>query len=287
MAEPRRPPQSLRASPPRGAGGQLRNSYHIKGWANILGGFRVAIAGLVVVLGTLVVLLVGWVPVRARGARLGGWVVTGMARLAAAVFDVRVRCDQPERLRLHRGFVFPNHLSYADIIVLLHLFPLRFLSNHVVEQTPLVGWVAKAIGTVFVDRGDRDARAEARRELAEALAERDHPPLVLFPEGRIGEGEVLHPLRRGAFEVAAAGSVPYLLCVIHYSDLETVRWRRDEPFGTALWRLARRRGTLDARLVFLGSVHPTPADDADALVTHAEDVLGTAIAPSGVGVERP
>lgn len=241
------------------------------------GGVRIAVVGIVVVLGTLLVLLAGVIPARVRGARLGGWVVTGMARLAAAVFAVRIACDQPERLRLHRGFVFPNHLSYADVIVLLHLFPLRFLSNHVVERTPLVGWVAKAIGTVFVDRGDQESRADARRELAEALRERDHPPLVLFPEGRIGEGEVLHPLRRGAFEVAAAGAVPYLLCAIHYSDLETIRWRRGEPFRTALWRLARHRGTLEARLVFLGAVHPTAEDDPDALVAHAEEVLGAAI----------
>lgn len=243
----------------------------------LLGGVRIAAAAGIVGVGALVVLALGWLPVRVRGARLGGWVVTGMARLAAAVFAVRVRCDRPERLRLHRGFVFPNHLSYADVIVLLHLFPLRFLSNHVVEQTPVVGWVAKAIGTVFVDRGDRGSRAEARRELAGALAARDHPPLVLFPEGRIGAGRVLHPLRRGAFEVAAAGSVPYLLCAIRYSALDTVRWRQNESFARALWRLARHRGVLDARLVFLGTVHPTPEDSADALVADAESLLGAAI----------
>ncbi len=243
----------------------------------MLGSLRITVVAVVVAVGTLAVLLAGLVPMRVRGARLGGWVVTAMARLAAVAFGVRVACEQPERLRLHRGFVFPNHLSYADIIVLLHLFPLRFLSNHVVERTPFVGWVAKAIGTVFVDRGDRDARAEARRELAEALRERDHPPLVLFPEGRIGEGGYLHPLRRGAFEVAAEGSVPYLLCAIHYSEVETIRWARGEPFMTALWRLARHRGPMEARLVFLGAVHPTPDDEADALVAHAENLLGAEI----------
>ncbi|MEP0547974.1 MAG: lysophospholipid acyltransferase family protein [Rhodothermales bacterium] len=244
---------------------------------SLVGAARFAAAGFVVVVGTVVVLATGWAPLRVRGARLAGWVVTGMARTATTLFGVRIVCDQPERLRLHRGFVFPNHVSFVDILVLLHLFPLRFLSNHVVERTLFVGWVAKAIGTVFVDRRDSEARAEARRELADALAEQDHPPLVLFPEGRIGEGEVLHPLRRGAFEVAAEGAIPYLLCAIRYSDLDAVHWRRREPFFAALWRLARHRGPLTARLVFLGSVHPTPADDPDALVRHAESLLGAAI----------
>lgn len=251
----------------------------------LLGGLRLLLVGTGLVVCTLLVLLAGSVPAQARGARLGGWIVTGMARIAAGVFAVRVVCEQPERLRLHRGFVFPNHLSYADIIVLLYLFPLRFLSNHVVERTPLVGWVAKAIGTVFVDRGDRDSRAEARRELAAALEAQDHPSLVLFPEGRIGEGEVLHPLRRGAFEVAASGAVPYLLTAIHYSDLETIQWRRGEPFRTALWRLARHRGVIEAQLSFVGAVHPTPNDDADALVAQAEDLLGAAISDDAARAE--
>lgn len=259
----------------------------------LLGCLRVAVVIAVVVLGTFVVLVVGAIPARVRGARLGGWVVTGMARFIAAVFAVRVVCDEAERLRMHRGFVLPNHLSYADVIVLLSVFPVRFLSNHVVERMPFVGWVARSIGTVFVNRGDRASRAAARRELAQALAERNHSPLVLFPEGRIGEGDMLHPLRRGAFEVAAEGSVPYLLSAIHYDDpatspdraLETISWRRGESFQTALWRLARHRGVLEARLDLLETVHPVPGDDADALVAHAEAVLGTAISASRAEAE--
>jgi 1-acyl-sn-glycerol-3-phosphate acyltransferase len=247
--------------------------------SDIVGLVRLLAVVAVLIVGTPLVLAARLLPRRVRGARLAGWVATGMARAAAAVFGVRIRCAQPERLRRHRGFVFPNHLSYADIVVLLALFPLRFLSNHVVERTPFVGAVARAIGTVFVDRGDRTSRAEARSELAEALSERPHPPLVLFPEGRIGEGQVLHPLRRGAFEVAAAGSVPYLLCAIRYSAPDTVRWRRGEPFAAALWRLARHRGPLIADLEFLGSVHPTSADDPDRLVRQAEALLGAAIEP--------
>lgn len=248
-----------------------------------LGVVRLVLISVGIVCCTVLVLLAGRIPGQVRRAQLGGWVVTGTARLAAAVFGVRIVCARPERLRLHRGFVFPNHRSYVDIIVLLTFFPLRFLSNHVVERMPFVGWVAKAIGTVFVNRGDRVSRADARRELAEALRAQDHPALVLFPEGRIGEGGVLHPLRRGAFEVAAQGSVPYLLCAIHYSDQDVVAWHHGESFLRALWRLARHAGTVEARLEFLGTVHPTPEDDAAALVAHAEAVLGAAITAEAGG----
>lgn len=243
----------------------------------ILGGVRLSVSVLVVAVGTVVVLLVGWVPGRVRGARLGGWLVTGMAQLLWVIFGIHVRCDDAERLRTHHGFLFPNHRSYADIVVLLHVFPVRFLSQHAVEQIPFIGWLAKAMGTVFVDREDKASRAEARSELAEALEARSHPPLVLFPEGGINREPGLAPLRRGAFEVAAGSRIPYLLCAIRYSDEEAVRWERDESIVTAVWRLAQHRSTITADLAVLETVQPTPSNEADALVRHAESVLGEAL----------
>ncbi len=243
----------------------------------LLGSTRLTSVLLMVVVGTVVVFLVGWVPGRVRGVRLGGWIVMGMAHITWAIFGVRVRCDEVERLRSHHGFLFPNHRSYADIAVLLYLFPVRFLSQHKVEQMPFIGWLAKAMGTVFVDRESKASRAEARREMAEALAARSHPPLVLFPEGGINREPGLAPLRRGAFEVAAANRIPYLLCAIRYSDEAAVRWYEGEPILRAVWRLAQHRGTLTADVVILETVHPNPPEDVAALVAHAESVLEKAL----------
>ncbi|MEM1041461.1 MAG: lysophospholipid acyltransferase family protein [Bacteroidota bacterium] len=240
-----------------------------------LGAVRLVSVLLVVALGTVFVLLVGWV--RVRGVRLGGWIVMGMAHVTWAIFGVRIRCDEVGRLRSHRGFLFPNHRSYADIAVLLHLFPVRFLSQHKVERMPFIGWLAKAVGTVFVNRESKASRAEARRELAETMAARSHPPLVLFPEGGINRAPGLQPLRRGAFEVAAEGSVPYLLAAIRYSDEAAVRWHEGEPLMQAVWRLARHRGTITADVAILETVHPTSTDEADALVAHAKSVLERAL----------
>ncbi len=249
-----------------------------------LGVLRLLLTVAVVVVGGAVVLALALVPVRVRGARLSAWAATGMARHGAALFGLRIRCPWAERLRAHRGFVFPNHLSFADPVVLLALSPVRFLSNHVVRWVPFVGWVAGAIGTVFVNRGRRASRAEARRELAALLAARPSPPLALFPEGKIGAGGRLEPLRLGAFELAVEGAVPYLLCALRYERPEVVRWRKGEPFLRALWRLASTPRRHAVEVAFVGAVHPEPGDDPQALLHEAEGRLNAAAFDVPIGV---
>src|SRR5690606_16401682 len=109
------------------------------------------------------------------------------------------------------GFVFPNHSTYLDILMMTHLIPMRFVAKQEVKRYPFVGPLAKAIGCVFVKRESKASRAQARVTLGKA--ER-FPPIVLFPEGKTGSGETLQTFRQGAFEIAVAHEIPFLPCVI-------------------------------------------------------------------------
>ena len=139
-----------------------------------------------------------------------------MARTALFVVGVRVIVNNRKALVHHEGLVFPNHVSYLDVIVLAGLMPVRFLANHKVRGMPFIGWLARSIETVFVDRDNRKERARARHETAMMLQRQLFPPLALFPEGRIGPGDKLLPLRFGAFKIAGEGSIPFIPLAIQY-----------------------------------------------------------------------
>ncbi|MEZ4831439.1 MAG: 1-acyl-sn-glycerol-3-phosphate acyltransferase [Caldilineaceae bacterium] len=71
------------------------------------------------------------------------------------------------------------------------------------HQRPVVGWLAAQIGTIFVERKDQASRKEARRIIAKVLARSAYPPVIVFPEGRLGLGDQvlslpLRHLRDGA-----------------------------------------------------------------------------------------
>lgn len=233
----------------------------------VRGLYRLSVSFLAIALSTLLILALAWVPLRIRGVRLTSWFIVGLARFLAKLYRVNFTCTHPERLQQHSGFIFPNHLSFMDIVLLLTIWPVRFVSMAELRAWPFIGWIATAVDTVFVDRSEKSSRHGVRQRLLEDVAH--DPAIVLFPEGGISTSGELQPFRYGAFEIAVQGNVPFIPCVFVYERLDVVGWT-DEPLLTALWRISRFGGPLRATLHLLRGVQPVPGDDPKqlALETH-------------------
>ena len=240
----------------------------------IRGALRFAIALPAIALAALVIIPVSWLPLRVQRISLAAWLCTLVARLAMRVFNVRFRCDAPDKLRQHHGLVFPNHISFFDILMMLHVVPMRFLSAIETRRMLFIGQVAAAIGTVFVDRSNKTSRAEARAQLARVSR---FPPIVLYPEGGTGPARALQPFRFGAFEIAIEHQIPYLPCAIVYSHPAVIEWGHGESFLQALWRLACFAGPIEARLAPLEVVQPRPTDDPQQLAVAAHRAIAAVL----------
>ena len=55
-----------------------------------------------------------------------------------------------------------NHRSYADVLFVHSPLPVVFLSKAEVRNWPLIGWAARALDTVFVDRSINTASSTER-----------------------------------------------------------------------------------------------------------------------------
>lgn len=252
----------------------------LKQWRDtFVAAVRMMLAAVTVTTGAGVILLGELAPLRVRGVRLGGWIVLGISHMVCRIFQVRVVCKEPSALRHHIGFVFPNHLSLLDPLVLLSLWPMRFVAAKEVRRYPVVGWITQSIGTVFVAREDRQARKNARGEIVAAMEEHPQPPIVLFPEGRLGPGHRLYPFRYGAFAVAVSKGISYIPCGLRYHPLDVVVWHggQGEKLWNALWRLARNPGPVLAEVIPLPPVFPQPGDDPAALAMKALNDIATAL----------
>lgn len=216
---------------------------------------------------TLLVLLTAWLPIRLKGVRLSAWLLTPTCKLLLPLFNVQFTALEANRIRQHDGYIFPNHLSFLDIILLVSIFPVRFLSKAEIAHWPFIGWIARAVDTVFVNREDKTSRERARDALVQLHT---FPAVTLFPEGGIYlPATELKPFRYGAFEIAQSGGKPFIPAVFIYDPLDIVFWA-DEPLLTAVWRFASRPEPINARLFLLRTVQPTPEDDPRqlALETH-------------------
>lgn len=137
-----------------------------------------------------------------------------------------------------------NHLSYVDILVLAAQRPLVFLSKAEVASWPLIGWGAKAVGVLFIDREDRRALPAVAELLASEVAAGS--TVVLFPEGTSSRGAEVLPFRASLLAPAASGGTPVAIAALSYrtpeghaAASESVCWWGDMTFADHLIRLLK------------------------------------------------
>lgn len=97
-----------------------------------------------------------------------------------------------------------NHISWSDIPVLGSMVPLRFLSKAEVGRWPVIGWLAKQAGTLFIQRGSGKA-GQARREIANTLMRGQS--VLVFPEGTTTAGVTVLPFHSRLLQAAADAGV--------------------------------------------------------------------------------
>jgi lyso-ornithine lipid O-acyltransferase len=173
---------------------------------------------------------------QARGAWLSRW-----SRFASRVVGIRITTRGPMP---QSGLLVCNHLSYLDVIVLSSIQPCVFVAKRDVAAWPLFGWLARAAGTIFVDRERRLASADVVDLVRQAVA--GGALVVLFPEGTSSDGSTVLPFKSALLESAvqlrcpvAAASIKYALDDGSVED-EVCYWR-DMTFGPHVLNLFFKR----------------------------------------------
>ncbi len=79
-----------------------------------------------------------------------------------------------------------NHISWTDVLALGSVAPVVFTARHDLAHWPLLGPLARAYGTIFVDRGRRRCIPVVNRQIAASMEASE--VVVLFPEATTGDG---------------------------------------------------------------------------------------------------
>ncbi len=163
---------------------------------------------------------------------------------------------------LGRIFVM-NHRSSMDILVLLAHFEATLVSRADLARWPLIGFVARRVGTLFVDR----ASPKSGAAVIQAMVDSVHRGrgVALFPEGTSFGGDEVHPFHLGAFSAAARAEAEIVPVGIAYASEDATFG--DESFGEHIGRIARAPTT---RGVLVAGEPLAPSSDRDALRQQAQ-----------------
>ena len=108
-----------------------------------------------------------------------------------------------------------NHSSQVDIPVVFAALdtPLRFLAKEELRRVPMVGAFIRAMGMVFIDRGQSESARASIDQLAQALE--GGMSLMAFPEGTRSADGSIQQFKTGAFVAAIKAGVPVVPVLIH------------------------------------------------------------------------
>ena len=107
-----------------------------------------------------------------------------------------------------------NHISLFEISTMAAAFGGSFFAKKDVESWPLIGWMAKKFGVVFIDRRPSHA-LEALDAIKHELDTVDYP-LFIFPEGTSTNGAYVKQFKSSMFDVVEKTGVSVQPVVVHY-----------------------------------------------------------------------
>lgn len=175
------------------------------------------------------------------------------------------------------GAVVANHSSWLDIFALNARKRVYFVSKSEVAKWPGIGGLAKLVGTVFITRDPKEAKAQT--EIFEARLLAGHK-LLFFPEGSSTDGMRVLPFKSTLFQAFFSKKLQREIHIQPVSviyeapnggDPRFYGWWGDMEFGEHLLRVLAVRRNGKVRVVYHPFVKVDEFESRKALAAWAED----------------
>ena len=214
--------------------------------------------------------------VRVGDISLEAFMIAGWSYWLCRVFGVRVR---------PQGAVAPgpvlivaNHVSWLDIQAMHSVTSMSFVGKAEIRNWPLLGFLARAGGTIFIERGNHASSADVSSALVARLNEGGR--VAIFAEGGIRPGDHIKVFHARLFKAAVEADCMIQPVMIRYTrdgkrDPDMSFIKNEHLVGNMLRILGRP--TSDAELRFLEPYAPAGrprrelARQAQAAVSEAFD----------------
>ena len=165
--------------------------------------------------------------------------------LACAGISLRVQGTPPVRGPV---MLVANHISWLDIPVMHAARHCCFISKSDVQGWPLIGTLATAGGTLYIERTSRRDAMRMVRTMQEALQRNE--VLGVFPEGTTGDGRAMLPFHANLLQAAIAVDAPVQAVALHFADRSTGQYSfapcyiGDDTLWSSICRMVTARRTV-------------------------------------------
>ncbi len=165
-----------------------------------------------------------------------------------------------------QGLIVANHRSYFDPIAIVnqvHAFP---VGKKEVESWPLIGYLCKISGVLFVNRSCKKSRQETAENILAVLSK--GYSIVNFPEGTTHTLPTTAHFNHGSFVMATKIKAAVIPVTIDYKVI-TDAFVGDDTFVPHFLKCFRKP-TTEIKMTFF---QPIYSEDSDFLLNTSKDLI--------------
>lgn len=184
--------------------------------------------------------------------------------------------------------IISRHIGYIDGLVLGGMIPLTFVSKSEIKKWPVIGWVVRVAGTIFVDRQNKSRVSEPLRAMENRL--KGNLNVLIFPEGTSTDGTKMNPFQTAFFAAPIAVRADIIPIIIEYCRIdgkaldpiskEIICWYGTKPFFSHLWNLLKYK-RIEARVTIKEKIrtadYSNTSTDRKRLSQHCHDVIRNSV----------
>lgn len=133
--------------------------------------------------------------------------------------------------------VIANHPSAFEDIGIPASFNAHSVAKIEVRDWFIVGRISAAAGTIYLQRENKDSRAQASETIKEHLRMGEN--IAIYPEGGC-KGRRINPFLYGIFDISLETGIPIVPVFIHYESQEDFEWQ-GQTLVQKMWQIIKTR----------------------------------------------
>lgn len=165
------------------------------------------------------------------------------SRQLLTILNIGIQIEGRQPTRSEGGcLMVANHISWLDIFVLNAIHPARFIAKAEVRNWPVIGWLCRRNGTIFIERAVRQDASMINQQVRLLLGQ--GACIGLFPEGTTTDGKQVGHFHSALIQPAIDAGIRLCPIALRYQNKDGDReigaaFIGDMTLAQSIWKILR------------------------------------------------
>ena len=170
-------------------------------------------------------------------------ILKNWSRQLLAILNIGIQIEGQQPTRSEGGcLIVANHVSWLDIFVLNAIHPSRFIAKSEVRDWPIIGWLCRRSGTIFIERAMRQGASAINQHVSLLL--KQGACIGLFPEGTTTDGAQVGHFHSALIQPAIDAGIKLCPIALRYQNKEenmeiAAAFTGDTTLAQSIWQILR------------------------------------------------